>query len=99
MVQHDDHFPDEAETVQVSFSKAAKSMEISQRDTLLSAAKAADIAIPSACGFGVCGTCKVKVVSGETHMVHSGGISQKEIDQGYVLACCTNPITNTELDL
>lgn len=96
---HEDHFPNEAEIVRVTFGKIGKFMEISQRDTLLAAAKAADIAIPSACGFGVCGTCKVKVVSGETHMVHSGGISQKEIDQGYILACCTNPITHTELEL
>ncbi|WP_261841163.1 Rieske 2Fe-2S domain-containing protein [Aliamphritea ceti] len=95
----EDQFPDGAEIVHVNFGKSDKSREVSQRETLLDAAKAADIAIPSACGFGVCGTCKVKVVSGETHMVHSGGISQKEIDQGYVLACCTNPITNTEIAL
>ncbi len=95
----EDQFPDGAEVVQVNFGKSDKTREVSQRETLLDAAKAADIAIPSACGFGVCGTCKVKVVSGDTHMVHSGGISQKEIDQGYVLACCTNPITDTEIAL
>lgn len=97
--EQQDQFPSEAEVVQVSFGKSNKQQECSQRETLLDAAKAADIAIPSACGFGVCGTCKVKVTSGDTHMVHSGGISQKDIDAGYVLACCTNPISNTEIEL
>ncbi len=85
--------------VTVSFSSSGKEQACDQRETLLSAAKSANIAIPSACGFGVCGTCKVKVTAGETHMVHSGGISQKDIDAGYVLACCTNPMSDVEVEI
>ena len=57
-----------------------------------SAASEAGLHIPSACLFGVCGTCKVKKLSGEVHMVHSGGITDDEIEEGYVLACCSNPL-------
>lgn len=94
-----DDFPIEGEVVNISFTESGKSQDCDQRETLLSAAKNASIAIPSACGFGVCGTCKVKVKSGETHMVHSGGISQRDIDAGYVLACCTNPMSNVEVEI
>jgi hypothetical protein len=38
--------------------------------------------IPSGCTFGVCGTCKVRKTAGEVHMVHNGGISQDDIDNG-----------------
>lgn len=92
-------FPAEDKDVSINFAVSGKSYDGNQRDTLLEAAKSANIAIPSACGFGVCGTCKVKVNSGETHMVHSGGISQKDIDAGFVLACCTNPMSDVELDI
>lgn len=95
--QHE--FPVEAQDVKVSFVKSAKQLQLAQNETLLMAAKNSHIALPSACGFGVCGTCKVKVTKGQTHMVHSGGISQKEIDQGYVLACCTTPLEDVEIEL
>lgn len=92
--------PDEvADPVVVTFGQSGKTHESHTQETLLQAAKSADIAIPSACGFGVCGTCKVKVRSGETHMVHSGGISQKEIDAGYVLACCSTPKSDTTIEI
>ncbi len=94
-----DDFPTEGQTVHITFSHSGKQHECDQRETLLAAAKSANIAIPSACGIGVCGTCKVKVNSGETHMVHSGGISQKDIDEGYVLACCTHPMSDIEVDI
>jgi ferredoxin-NADP reductase/nitrite reductase/ring-hydroxylating ferredoxin subunit len=83
----------------ISFAKSKKEIEATQIETLLTAAKRANIAIPSACSVGVCGTCRVKVNSGETHMVHSGGISQQEIDQGYVLACCTKAMDKVDLEI
>lgn len=64
----------------------------SQTDTVLAAAKAAGLNIPSGCTFGVCGTCKVRKTKGEVHMVHNGGISEDDIEAGYILACCSNPI-------
>ncbi|MGY0399808.1 MAG: 2Fe-2S iron-sulfur cluster-binding protein, partial [Ostreibacterium sp.] len=94
-----DDFPIEGQTVSVNFSNFGKIQTCDQRETLLTAAKTANIAIPSACGFGVCGTCKVKINTGETHMVHSGGISQKDINAGYVLACCTHPMTDVEVEI
>ncbi len=94
-----DDFPTEGQLVNITFSHSGKQYECDQRETLLTAAKSANIAIPSACGIGVCGTCKVKINSGETHMVHSGGINQKDIDAGYVLACCTHPMSDIEVEI
>lgn len=58
--------------------------------TLLEIARAAGVAIPSACGMGLCGTCKVRA-SGPVEMEHQGGIFDDEIAEGYILACCSRP--------
>ncbi|MXQ37084.1 2Fe-2S iron-sulfur cluster binding domain-containing protein, partial [Burkholderia pseudomallei] len=46
------------------------------------AATVAGVRLPASCTQGMCGTCKVKLVSGQVDMKHNGGIRQREIDQG-----------------
>jgi len=70
-----------------------------ETDTILAAARGAGLNIPSGCTFGVCGTCKVKKLSGDVHMVHNGGISEDDIAAGYILACCSHPIGRVSVDV
>jgi glycine betaine catabolism B len=67
-------------------------------DTVLKAARSAHVRIPAACESGMCGTCKVKKRSGEVEMHHNGGITTREIDEGYILACCSRPLTALEIE-
>jgi ferredoxin len=69
-----------------------------ETDTVLAVARGSGIVIPSGCTFGVCGTCKIRKTAGEVHMVHNGGISEEDIDEGYILACCSKPIGAVEVD-
>jgi hypothetical protein len=39
----------------------------------------------------------VKCVSGEIQMAHSGGISERDIEEGYILACCSRPLSDVEI--
>jgi hypothetical protein len=32
-------------------------------------------------------------------MVHNGGISEDDIEAGYILACCSKPIGQVEIDI
>ena len=66
--------------------------------TLLQAARACGVRIPAACEFGLCGTCKVKKVAGAVEMSHNGGILDREIDEGFVLACCSRPLGPVEIE-
>ncbi len=66
--------------------------------TLLQTARAAGVRIPAACESGICGTCKVMKRSGEVEMRHNGGISDQEIDAGFVLACCSKPLTAVSIE-
>jgi ferredoxin-NADP reductase len=97
--QHDDDIiPDEAAAAEIVFTTSDLTLACYQTDTILAAAKSAGLHIPSACQFGVCGTCKVKKVSGDVHMLHNGGINDADIEAGYVLACCSRPLGRVEIE-
>lgn len=66
--------------------------------TILETARNAGVRIPSACQSGICGTCRVFKRSGDVEMRHNGGISQQDISSGYVLACCSRPLSPIEVD-
>jgi len=67
--------------------------------TINEAAAEAGVTIPKACGLGICGACRVKVTNGEYEMTHNGGITEEEIEQGYVLSCCTTVKGNIEIEV
>ncbi|MBT3436836.1 MAG: hybrid-cluster NAD(P)-dependent oxidoreductase [Oceanospirillaceae bacterium] len=96
-IEHDDVQLDDAVATKVHFLVSGHQLDSNQNITVLESANQAGLNIPSACNFGVCGTCKVKKVSGETHMVHNGGISDADIEAGYILACCSKPITDVAI--
>ncbi|MCB1333009.1 MAG: hybrid-cluster NAD(P)-dependent oxidoreductase [Roseivivax sp.] len=83
---------DEGAKATVEFSASGVTIECAETETLLAAARSAGLNIPSGCTFGICGTCKVKKTEGQVHMVHNGGITEDDIANGYILACCSNPI-------
>lgn len=95
----DDVIPDENKKACIRFAKSGREALCHETDTILDVAKGIGLTIPSGCQFGVCGTCKVRCLAGETHMVHNGGIRDEEIADGYVLACCTKPIGQVDLEL
>lgn len=68
-------------------------------DTILQIARAAGLNIPTGCTMGLCGTCKVQKLSGETAMQHQGGILDDDIAAGFVLACCTRPLGRVEIEI
>lgn len=75
-------------------------MQPVELDVILNEAAAeAGVNIAKACGLGICGSCRVKVIHGQYEMNHNGGISQDEIDEGYVLSCCTRIKSDVEIEV
>ncbi len=95
----DDVVPDDESAAEILFTTSGVTAKVAETDTVLAAARSVGLNIPSGCTFGVCGTCKVKKSSGEVHMVHNGGISEDDIEAGYILACCSNPIGSVEVEV
>ncbi|WMY11064.1 flavin reductase family protein [Paraburkholderia phenoliruptrix] len=50
--------------------------------------------IPNACRSGVCGTCKLRKLDGLVEMNHNGGITDEEIEEGFMLTCCSVPLSD-----
>ncbi|RTE64695.1 hybrid-cluster NAD(P)-dependent oxidoreductase [Amphritea opalescens] len=82
----------------VEFAGKGKSIQIAPGETLHAAASKLDLLIPKACGMGICGTCKVLIKEGETNMEHNGGITDEDVAAGYVLSCCSVPVTDVVID-
>mgnify|MGYP001024304920 CR=1 FL=1 len=95
----DDLVPSDTAGAEIFFAESGRSVTCLETDTILRVAKEAGLTIPSGCTFGVCGTCKVRKLAGEVHMVHNGGIAEEDIEAGYILACCSNPIGRVEIDV
>ncbi len=82
----------------IRFTMAGKDVACSAGQTILQAARGAGVRIGAACESGLCGTCRVLKLSGEVEMNHNGGILDDEIDEGYILACCSRPKTDVQIE-
>jgi ferredoxin-NADP reductase len=80
-----------SDLLQVFFASTGKSVQIAPGETVHAAAAKLGLHIPKACGMGICGTCKVKRLEGEVEMAHNGGITDEDVEEGYILSCCSVP--------
>ncbi|MFC3073227.1 hybrid-cluster NAD(P)-dependent oxidoreductase [Shinella pollutisoli] len=92
--------PDQADAaaMAIRFSDSGVEGRCLPGQTVLQAARANGVRISAACEFGLCGTCRVRKVSGEVEMSHNGGILDEEIAEGYILACCSKPLSPLEIE-
>jgi ferredoxin len=65
--------------------------------TVLSAAEAAGVPLPSSCCSGVCTTCAALLRSGTVHQPDAMGVKAELQQQGYALLCVSFP--RSDLDL
>ena len=62
-------------------------------DTVLDAAIKKGADLPYSCKGGVCCTCKAKLLEGEVTMDVHWGLEPEEVEEGYILACQSHPVT------
>lgn len=75
---------------QVTIDPLGATIDVAEGQTVLDAALRQGIYIPHACGHGLCGTCKVQVLSGEVDhgAANPFALMDFERDEGKTLACC-----------
>ncbi len=66
-------------------------LEVAAGQTLLEAALAAGVDVPSSCTEGHCSTCMSQLKSGEVAMGSTRALSKRNLARGYVLACQARP--------
>lgn len=62
--------------------------------TILETAIELDIDMPYSCQSGLCTACRGKCLSGKVTMDEEEGLSESEIEEGYVLNCVGHPLTD-----
>lgn len=87
-----------SDLLNVEFATTGKNVKIAPGETVHAAAARLGLHIPKACGMGICGTCKVKCIEGEVEMNHNGGITDEDVEEGYILACCSSPKGNITVE-
>lgn len=65
--------------------------------TVLQAAEAAGVPLPSSCCSGVCTTCAARLNSGSVHQPDAMGVKAELRQQGYALLCVSFP--RSDLDV
>lgn len=66
-----------------------RSFQVPEGERLSTALAAQNIRVPTGCNAGQCGTCKLRLTEGAVEMNQDGGLSDHEVKQGLILACCS----------
>tara|TARA_B100001057_G_scaffold13732_2_gene12996 strand:- start:9283 stop:9564 length:282 start_codon:yes stop_codon:yes gene_type:complete len=72
--------------------------EMTKSESLLDSALENDVDLPYSCQSGVCTACQGRLVSGTVEMEVTDGLSDEEIDEGYILCCQSFP-TSDHIDV
>ena len=75
-----------------------KEITVKPTYTILIAAQNAGMDTPYSCTVGVCTTCRARLKSGKASMEEREGLSDAEIDEGYILTCQAHPLSD-DVDL
>ncbi len=82
----------------VEFAQSGMSVQAARGETVHAAAGRLGLNIPKACGVGICGTCKVRKTAGEVDIQHNGGITEEDLADGFILSCCSTPLSDVVIE-
>lgn len=84
--------------IEIHYQGRALTATGDNQQLLLDQAEQAGVDIPYSCRGGQCGACKVKLVEGEVMTLNDQGLSDAEIEQGYILACSCIPLSDITIN-
>jgi len=93
MAHRDDNLVSDSPSFQIKATIDGVEHSFSGRadQTVLAAAEAAGVPLPSSCCSGVCTTCAAKLISGSVHQPDAMGVKAELQQQGYALLCVAYP--------
>lgn len=69
-------------------------VKVAPKQHILDAALDLAIDLPFSCQSGLCTACRGKCVTGKVKMDEMEGLSEAELEAGYVLPCVSHPLTD-----
>ena len=87
-----------AEKYQVTIELEGDSYKFpcSADQTVLNAAEAAGVLLPSSCCAGVCTTCAASIQSGQVHQPDAMGVKEELREKGFALLCVSYPRSDVQ---
>jgi CDP-4-dehydro-6-deoxyglucose reductase len=88
-------------SLQITIKPGDHSFACEDRDSVLTAAMAADLMLPYGCRNGACGSCKGKILSGKVdYGAHQAStLTDEEKRQGLALFCVAKPLTDLVIEV
>ncbi len=83
--------------IQASLNGTTYSFPCLPNQTVLAAAEAAAVPLPSSCCSGVCTTCAARISSGTVDQADAMGVRQELRDEGFALLCVAYPRSDLTL--
>ena len=80
--------------VKLSIDGESFDFKMNKSESLLDSALDNDIDLPYSCQSGVCSACQGKLISGSVEMEVSDGLSDDELEEGYILCCVSYPTSD-----
>jgi ferredoxin len=84
-------------TVVCEINGTSHTFSCSPEQTVLAAAEAAGVELPSSCCSGVCTTCAARIHEGSVHQPDAMGVKAELQEQGYALLCVAFPRSDLKL--
>jgi ferredoxin len=84
-------------TVACDLNGTRHSFSCRDDQTVLAAAEAAGVELPSSCCSGVCTTCAARLLEGSVHQPDAMGVKAELQQQGYALLCVAYPRSDLTL--
>lgn len=85
-------------SVEINHQGTVHTIAVDGEETVLAAAQAAGLDLPTSCSAGVCTTCAALVTEGSVSQEDGMGVSQELQDKGYALLCVAYPTSNLKLE-
>jgi ring-1,2-phenylacetyl-CoA epoxidase subunit PaaE len=82
-----------AQIVTINYEGNVYETEVKPHQTILEAFLDKDIDLPYSCQAGMCTACLGKCTTGKVMMDEEDGLTEKEIQQGYILTCVAHPMS------
>lgn len=85
-------------SVEINHQGTAQTITVDEQETILAAAQAAGLDLPTSCSAGVCTTCAALITEGSVSQEDGMGVSQELQNKGYALLCVAYPTSNIKLE-
>lgn len=92
-------FNNKNHSFKLKFNDNSNEFIIDHNKTIIENAEDNGIELKYSCLSGGCGSCKIKKIKGKVEMSSTNCLSDNEIDEDYILACISYPLSDLILEI